>query len=347
MEIFYGTFMGNSFLEYFISACILFAGYLVIRIISRVVIKQLKALSLKTKTTLDDFIVEVIEKIGAPMLYVAVLYVSLKRLVFPQDFEKFLNYAGLGVAIFFLARFIIMLINYSFSVYLKNTGEDVGLERSLNSLMVVVKAVVWGGAVIFFMDNLGLKISAVIAGLGIGGVAVALAAQTLLKDLFSYFSILFDKPFKVGDFIIVGDYLGTIEHVGIKTTRIRSLSGEMLIFSNSDLTDSRVRNYKLMERRRVVFSIGVEYQTPLEKMKEVPKIIEKSIKNIKDTVFDRAHFFRYGEFSLIYEIVYYVIGSDYNKYMNIQQEINFAIKEEFEKKKIEFAYLTHKFHVSK
>jgi small-conductance mechanosensitive channel len=178
-------------------------------------------------------------------------------------------------------------------------------------------------------------------------VAVALAAQTLLKDLFSYFSILFDKPFKVGDFIIVGDYLGTIEHVGIKTTRIRSLSGEMLIFSNSDLTDSRVRNYKLMERRRVVFSIGVEYQTPLEKMKEVPKIIEKSIKNIKDTVFDRAHFFRYGEFSLIYEIVYYVIGSDYNKYMNIQQEINFAIKEEFEKKKIEFAYLTHKFQVSK
>ena len=212
---------------------------------------------------------------------------------------------------------------------------------------MVIKILVWGGVVIFILDNFGFKISAVIAGLGIGGVAVALAAQAILKDLFSYFSIIFDHPFKIGDFIIIEDYMGTIEHVGIKTTRIRSLGGEMLVFSNSDLTDSRVRNYKLMEKRRVVFKLGVVYETPTERLKEMPKIIENSIKNVKDAILDRAHFFSYGDFSLIFEIVYYVVGADYNKYMDIQQEINFAIKEEFERKGIEFAFPTQTLYVNK
>ncbi|MDP2942472.1 MAG: mechanosensitive ion channel family protein, partial [Candidatus Omnitrophota bacterium] len=213
--------------------------------------------------------------------------------------------------------------------------------------LIVVKVLIWGGAIILFLDNLGFKISAIIAGLGIGGVAVALAAQAILKDLFSYFSIIFDQPFKIGDFIIVGDLMGTIEYIGIKTTRIRSLGGEMLIFSNSDLTDSRLRNYRLMEKRRVVFKLGVVYETSRERLKEIPKIIENSIKNVKDTMFDRAHFFSYGDFSLIFEIVYYVVGADYNKYMDIQQEINFAIKEEFERKGIEFAFPTQTLYVNK
>ena len=197
------------------------------------------------------------------------------------------------------------------------------------------------------MDNLGFKISTVIAGLGIGGVAVGLASQAILKDLFSYFSIIFDRPFEVGDFIIIGEYLGSVEHIGAKTTRIRSLSGEQLIFSNTDLTDSRVRNYKRMEKRRVLFRLGVVYQTSLKQLKEIPGIIETVIKNVNDTIFDRAHFLSYGDFSLVFEIVYYVIGADYNKYMDIQQQINFAIKEEFERKGIEFAYPTQTLFVQK
>lgn len=121
----------------------------------------------------------------------------------------------------------------------------------------------------------------------------------------------------------------------------------MLIFSNSDLTDSRLRNYKLMERRRVVFKIGVVYQTPLRQLKEIPEIIKGIITNINDTVFDRVHFLAFGDFSLIFEIVYYVIGPDYNKYMDIQQEINFTIKEEFEKRGIEFAYPTQTLYIHK
>ena len=221
------------------------------------------------------------------------------------------------------------------------------LQRSLKGILRVIRVVIWGLAIVFFLDNLGFKISTVIAGLGIGGIAVGLAAQAILKDLFSYFSIIFDRPFEVGDFIIIDDYLGTVEYIGAKTTRIRSLSGEQLVFSNTDLTDSRVRNYKRMEKRRVLFRIGVTYDTPLEKLKEIPRVIEDIIKNVPDTIFDRAHFFSYADFSLVFEIVYYVIGSDYNKYMDIQQEINFKIKEEFNKRSIEFAFPTQTIYLHK
>jgi small-conductance mechanosensitive channel len=151
----------------------------------------------------------------------------------------------------------------------------------------------------------------------------------------------------LGDFIIIGEYLGTVEYIGIKTTRIRSLSGEQLVFSNTDLTDSRVRNYKRMAKRRVSFRFGVTYQTPLDKLKEIPKIVENIIKNIDDTIFDRTHFVSYGDFSLIFEVVYYILGSDYNKYMDIQQKINLGIKEEFEKLNVEFAYPTQTIYLNK
>ena len=341
------VFLGNRILDYLIACITLAAGFLIINIVIRYCIKRLKRVVEKTASTIDDFFVSVLEKVGVPFLFLLVVYVSIKSLAFHPYFEKGLNYFALAVVLIFSARFITMLIGYGLKTYLAKSGDDAVPERSLKGILIVVKILVWGGAVIFFLDNLGIKITAVVAGLGIGGIAVALAAQAVLKDLFSYFSIIFDHPFKVGDFIIIGDYLGTIEYIGIKTTRIRSLGGEMLIFSNSDLTDSRVRNYKLMEKRRVVFKLGVVYQTPLKQLKEIPEIIENIIKNVKDTIFDRAHFFSYGDFSLIFEIVYYIIGADYNKYMDVQQEINFCIKEDFEKRGIEFAYPTQTLYVNK
>ena len=346
-EILNHQFLGNNISEYLIAAGAILVGFLVIKVGIRHLVKHIKKFSEKTNTTIDDFLVSVLEKLAVPFLYILVVYVSVKSIAFHPYIEKAANYLGLAVIIVFAARFVIMLVNYGLKTYLAKSGNDAALEHSLQGISVVIKVLVWGGAAIFFLDNLGFKISAVIAGLGIGGVAVALAAQTILKDLFSYFSILFDRPFKIGDFIIVGDFMGTIEHVGIKTTRIRSLGGEMLIFSNSDLTDSRVRNYKLMEKRRVVFKLGVVYQTPTERLKEISKIIEGIIRGVKDTVFDRAHFLSYGDFSLIFEIVYYVVGGDYNKYMDVQQEINLAINGEFEMRGIEFAYPTQTLFMSK
>ncbi|PIX14798.1 MAG: mechanosensitive ion channel protein MscS, partial [Elusimicrobia bacterium CG_4_8_14_3_um_filter_50_9] len=198
-----------------------------------------------------------------------------------------------------------------------------------------------------FLDNIGIKISAVIAGLGIGGIAIALAAQAVLGDLFSYFSIFFDRPFEVGDFIIIGEFMGTVEYIGMKTTRIRSLGGEQMIFSNSDLTNSRVKNYKRMTQRRVVFKLGVTYQTSVEKLKIIPDIVKKAVEDAGNTVFDRSHFLSFGDFSLNFESVYYVKSGDYNQYMDAQQKINLALKKEFEERMIDFAYPTQLVYISK
>jgi small-conductance mechanosensitive channel len=337
-EFLFREFLGNSVSRYLATAAIFAAGILVLRLVIQRVVQRVKKLAEQTSTTIDDFLAEVLESVALPLLYCFLAYGALKSLALPVPADKALNYAGLAAGVYFLVKFLIALTAYGFTVYLRTRGSDSTLKKSLQGILTVVKFVIWGGAVIFLLDNMGFKVSAVLAGLGIGGVAVALAAQAVLKDLFSYFCILFDRPFVVGDFIIVGDYLGTIEHIGIKTTRIRSLSGEMLIFSNSDLTDSRVRNYKLMERRRVLFQLKVVYQTPLERVKEIPIMLAKIIKGVEGTVFDRAHFLSFGDFSLDFEVVYYVIGGDYNKYMDIQQQINFAVMREFAEKKIEFAY---------
>jgi len=342
-----GTFLGNRIMDYCISILLFVAAVLAIKIVQRLVISRLKRWAEKTATTLDDFLVGLVQNIVVPLAYFGAFYIGIKALSLPGPLKKGIDVLAMAVLTFCAARLAVVFITYSLDLYLSKRGGEKGLKRSLTGILRVAKLIVWSLAIVFFLDNLGFRISAVIAGLGIGGVAVALAAQAVLGDLFSYFAILFDRPFEIGDFIIVNEYLGAVEHVGIKTTRIRSLGGEQLIFSNTDLTNSRVRNYKRMEKRRVVFKLGVVYQTPLKQLQEIPGIIENVIKNTKDTAFDRAHFFSYGDFSLVFEIVYYVMGADYNKYMDTQQQINFAIKKEFEERRIEFAYPTQMLYVSK
>ncbi len=183
------------------------------------------------------------------------------------------------------------------------------------------------------------------AGLGIGGIAVALAVQNILGDLFASLSIVLDKPFVIGDFIIVNEFLGTVEHIGLKTTRIRSLSGEQVIFSNADLLRSRIRNFKRMFERRVTFSIGVTYQTPSDKLERISALLKEIVVKQPKARFDRAHFKEFGDSALIYEVVYYVQNPDFNVYMDIQQAINIEIVRRFEEESIEFAYPTRTIHV--
>jgi len=265
---------GNSVTAYLIACVILLSIFLVINIVVRYIIKHAKKIAMKTDTTIDDFVVNVLERLFIPFLFFLSVYAAVHCLVLSVWFEKLTNYFVLAVVAFFAARFIIMLADYSLKLYLSKGDYDLELKHSLKGILVVIKILVWGGVMMFFLDNMGFKISAILAGLGIGGVAVALAAQAILKDLFSYFSIIFDRPFKIGDFIIVGVDMGTIEYIGIKTTRIRSLGGEMIVISNSDLTDARVHNYELMKKRRIVFKLGVTYSTSTDKLKIIPGIIE-------------------------------------------------------------------------
>jgi len=218
--------------------------------------------------------------------------------------------------------------------------KDPASVTTLNLLNFIGRIVLWTIVLLLVLDNLGVNITALVAGLGVGGIAVALAVQTILGDLFASLSIVLDKPFVVGDFLIVDDLLGAVEYVGLKTTRIRSLSGEQLVFSNSDLLSSRIRNYGRMYERRVLFSVGVTYQTPRDKLIKIPVIIRDAVERQDKTRFDRSHFKAYGDFALVFESVYYVLGPDYNEYMDIQQAINLHLHECFEQEGIEFAYPT-------
>lgn len=229
-----------------------------------------------------------------------------------------------------------------FKYLLRKTKRDSTSLGAMSIFNFISQLLVWAIALMLTLDNLGVDVTTLIAGLGIGGIAVALALQNILGDLFSSLSIVLDKPFVVGDFVIFDNfnYLGTIEHIGIKTTRIRSLTGEQIVCSNSYMLSANVRNFKRMNERRVAFKVGVIYQTPKEKLEKIPEKIREIIESIDQTRFDRSHFQAFGDFSLNFETVYFVLVPDYVTYMDIQQEINLRIYEFFEEEGIKFAYPT-------
>jgi small-conductance mechanosensitive channel len=224
----------------------------------------------------------------------------------------------------------------------RSMATDRAAASSLGIIGFILTVLIWALVLILTLDNLGVNITALVAGLGIGGIAVALALQNVLGDLFASLSIALDKPFVVGDFLIVGDFMGSVEYVGIKSTRLRSLSGEQIIMSNSDLLGSRVRNYGRMSERRVVFATTITYETPIELIERVPLMIREIIERQKDTRFDRSHFQKHGSASLDFETVYIVLSADFNKYMDIQQTINLEIHRQFAQLGIEFAYPTQR-----
>ncbi|MDP3920322.1 MAG: mechanosensitive ion channel family protein [Candidatus Omnitrophota bacterium] len=340
-------YLGNTLQAYLTSLIFFVAAVFGLIVIEKIILSNLKKLTEKTATHLDDVVFGILDKMIVPLLYVGAFYFALKQLVLPEAIDKVVTGFTVIVLIVQLSRMAIAIISRLFEyIWSRSESGQTGLGVT-KSVMTIVRVVVWGIAAVFALDNLGFNVSAVVAGLGIGGVAVALAAQNILGDLFNYFVIFFDKPFEDGDFIILGEYLGVIEHVGIKSTRIRSLGGEQIVISNSDLTSSRLRNYKRMERRRVLFKLGVIYQTSLEKIKRIPVIVKEVVASVENTAFDRAHFASFGDFSLNLEIVYYVLSGDYNLYMSVQQDINFRIKEAFEKEGIEFAYPTQLVYMDK
>jgi small-conductance mechanosensitive channel len=202
------------------------------------------------------------------------------------------------------------------------------------------RLVLWGGIVLWLLSNLGVNITALVAGLGVGGIAMALAVQSILGDVLNSVTIVLDKPFEVGDFIVVDSYMGTVEHIGIKTTRVRSLQGEQIVFSNTDLIHSRVQNLKRMQERRVLFSFTVVYQTPVDKLEAIPGMVREIIESLDQIRCDRVHFKSFGDSALNYEVVYYVGTRDFNAYMDVQQRINLELCRRFEREGIEFAYPT-------
>jgi len=339
-ELLARTYFNNTVQDYLIALGLILVGFMVIGIFRRFILTRIIHWTRRTTTNLDDFIITSINRFGVPALYVTAVYIGLDYLKLSAR-QNIISRNVLTVSVTFL---IIRLISSAILLMLRSyvRHQDNGEEKvkQLGGVMLIINIIVWGIGLLFLFDNMGFDITAIIAGLGIGGIAIALAAQNILGDLFNYFVIFFDRPIETGDFIVVDDKNGVVDYIGIKTTRVKTLSGEQLVFSNSDLMKSRIHNFKRMEQRRILFKIGVTYQTSLENIKRIPDLIKAIIEEQNPVKFDRAHFQAYGDSSLNFEIVYYVLQPDYNLYMDIQQAINLRIYEEFARIGVEFAYPT-------
>lgn len=308
-----------------------------------VLLRRLQRLAATSETRIDDALAEMLKRTH-PLSAVALsLFVAFAVVEVAPRVERIGRPVAMLVLLvqvgFWGSILLRELIERKF-VSPQSMLEDPGRAAVARMGVLAGRVALWSLLVLLALANVGVNISALVAGLGVGGIAIALATQNILGDLFASFSILLDKPFVPGDFVIVGDFMGTVEQIGVKTTRVRSLGGEQLIFANSDLLQSRLRNYKRMNERRVLFKLGVVYQTPAQKLRQIPALLRQIVESNEHTRFDRAHFVAYGDFSLNFEIVYYVLDSDYNRYMDIQQRINFDIFERFSAEKIEFAYPT-------
>src|SRR6056297_3357720 len=337
--------LNNSISAYIISFFIVFAGILIIRIFKYLFFDKIHRLINKVSISFGDFFNKALDKRIVPLTYLIIIFVAINRLTLSGSIDQTLNIVFIFVIVVYITLLIQDIIIYTMKKYWEKKQSNQAQETVFTVSVFIIKLTTWLIALLFILDNLNIEIRGLITGLGVGGIAIAFAAQTILADIFSYFTIFLDRPFDIGDFIIVGDYMGTVEHIGIKTTRIRSLSGEQLVFSNNDLTNSRINNYKRMQHRRVNFDFGVVYDTPLVKLKKIPTYVEEIINSVEKTTFDRAHFDSYGEYSLIYQVVYYVKDSDYKVYMDLQEVINLKLKERFLSEGIKFAYPTHSLHI--
>jgi small-conductance mechanosensitive channel len=340
------SYFGNTLLDYVIALGILILGGVVLWIFKTFVLFALRRFAASTTATWDDFAVSLIESFMIPLGFLGIIYLATTPLSLSPSITKAIHVILMAALAIIGIRFVIRVAYYGvFDLWLPQQDNRVSLEPRLRGLTPALSVVIWGIGLVFLLDNLGFDISAIVAALGIGGIAIGIAASAVLGDAFAYLAILCDRPFELGDFLIVGDYLGSVEHIGMKTTRLRSLGGEQLIFSNKDLTDSRVRNYKRMQERRIVFTVGVTYDTTLEQIKEAPHLIRSIIEGIPEARFDRSHFSAFGDFSLRIETVYYVLSPDYLTYMDIQQAVNLQIKETFEQRGMTFAFPTQTLYV--
>jgi small-conductance mechanosensitive channel len=314
----------------------------------RALTRRLAARAAQTASDVDNLLVDLLRRTRLSLVVVASVYAGALALDLPRTPARLLEAAAVVAALLQVAVWGNGLIAFAASRYVRHKmAEDAATATTVSAFGFIARLVLWTLIVFLALDNLGVNITALVAGLGIGGIAVALAVQNILGDLFASFSIVLDKPFVIGDFIVVGEYLGTVEHIGLKTTRIRSLSGEQIICSNSDLLNSRVRNYKRMTERRAVFTLGVTYETPLDKVAAIPSMIRETIESQPQTRFDRAHFKAYGDYALQFEAVYYVTSPDYAVYMDTQQAINFEIFRRFKEEGIDFAYPTQTLYVAR
>ncbi|MHA4845441.1 mechanosensitive ion channel family protein [Flavitalea antarctica] len=334
------VYWGNTVQSYLIALAGIFITWAIIRLLRRVVLTRVAAWISKTNTNYDDILLSVLQKHVLPYLYLLINYQIIQQLYLKPRVEKILLVAMAVITTYFIVRLINHAIQLAVNDFMRRRDESAERIRQLTGVLTVVKALIWIVGLIALLGNLGYDVRTFIAGLGVGGIAIALAAQTVLVDLFSYFVIFFDKPFEIGDYVTTPTASGVVEQIGIKTTRLRSLDGEQLVMSNTDLTKSTIRNYKRLEKRRSVFTIQVVYSTSTDLLKQIPTMIKDIVSAHELTTFDRAHLSSLGNSSINFEVVFIVDSAEYGKFMDTQQSVLLKIMEAFQARGIEFAYPT-------
>ena len=331
----------NSLGDWVIALSVFLVLLLIFRLFQAYVVGRVEKIVEKTHTQFDDVFLRILATVRPPFYLFLAFYLAVRWLDLPAFGDVILN--GLLVAWAALQVILALQVAVGFIIDKKIASEEHPSHKSmLGALRTVAGVILWILGILFVLSNLGVNVTSLLAGLGIGGIAVALAAQNILSDLFNSIVIYFDQPFSPGDYIVVGKDQGTVEKVGLKTTRIKALSGEQIIIPNKDIAASRINNYKRLERRRVSFDIGIVYETSNEKLEKIPGIIEEVVSGVHDVDFSRAHFHKFADSSLVFTVVYFVEKSDFSLYMDVHQDILLGIKRRFEEAGIEFAYPTQR-----
>lgn len=332
---------GNAATAWLVALAILVGGVAVLLVTRRVLVARLGKWASRTATDLDDLVVDLLRRTRWYFIFMVATSAAALALVLPAATRQGVRTLtvialclqaiawGNGVIQFWVERYTVRRVNV-----------DGATATTVTALGYLARMVVWLVILLLALDNFGVDVTTLVTGLGITGIAVALAVQNILGDLLGALSIVVDKPFVVGDTISVDTFTGTVEHIGLKTTRVRSLGGEQIIFSNADLLKARIRNYKRLVERRVVFVTAVRYDTPREKLARIPGMLKDMVLAHQPVRFDRAHFRGFAESALEFETVYFVLTDDYNRHMDIQQAINLEILRRFEQEEIAFAFPT-------
>ncbi|CDZ93036.1 mechanosensitive ion channel family protein [Pseudomonas saudiphocaensis] len=313
-----------------------FVSYVVLQTVLKVVTYRLRKLGKGSTSGFAGMIAEMLSRTSQLLLIAMSLLIGLKFAELPLRWESAMSHT------WFIALAVQMALWLDTAVHLwmDSLTRDGKARNPVTTTIIgiMLRIVVWTMMLLSILANLGVDITAMVASLGVGGIAIALAVQTLLSDVFASLSIGIDKPFEIGDFVVFGDIAGNIEHIGLKTTRIRSLSGEQVVCANADLLSQTIHNYKRMDTRRIVFKFGISYKTPASKLREVSQLVRRIIDDIEMAKFDRAHFFAFDNSQLTYEVVYIMQTADYNAYMDVQEEINLRLLEGVHELEVDFAF---------
>jgi len=330
------SFLNNSFEDWAAALAVAGASMIAMFGVRAVVLRRMEAVTRRTHTRLDDFVLAMLSQTYLLFMLLFAIYFGSTFLDLTVKQETFVTRTAIAALLLQVAIWGdtgLQAWRDQFSI-----GPVDGERRASSGVLCFIsRLILWLVITLMILDNFGINITTLVASLGIGGVAVALATQNILGDLFASLSIMLDKPFEVGDFIIVGDVLGSVEHIGLKTTRVRGLGGEQVVFSNGELLKSRIHNHKRMQTRRVAFVLRVAYGTSEELLCRIPQIIREIVTSKPGIDFERAHFFSWGQWSLDFEVVYHFRSPDYIRHMDAQQAIFLEIYRRFQEAGIEFA----------